>query len=390
MRILVVNVFFAPQSIGGATRVVEDNVNDFQASDRVKAVGVFCSLNGAPSQNISRHYLIEGVPVHAIATRLVENADFLLNDKTNRDRFGEFLDYFHPDLIHFHCLQRLTSDIVIEAATRGLPYLITMHDGWWISNRQFLIDESGQIQTYNYENPVSTLQSMGEKAVKRMKTLEPALKGANRLLTVSETFKTVIESSGLKKIEVIQNGVSPIEVLEKPGADKVTLGYLAGAAYYKGYHLMRAAISGGRFSNLRLIMVDHSLLQGQIITEHWGETEVERIGFIPQEQIAKLYQRIHAVLVPSIWPESFGLVAREAMLSRAWLIASNRGAAAEDIQDGINGHVFDPSVQGDLKRVLTLLNEQPQKYIEPIPEVALKTSAEQSKELLDLYETILS
>ena len=76
MRVLAVNVFFAPQSIGGATRVVEDNVRDFQASNRTNAVGVFCSLNGAQSQEISRHYLVNGVPVQSIATRLVENADF--------------------------------------------------------------------------------------------------------------------------------------------------------------------------------------------------------------------------------------------------------------------------------------------------------------------------
>ena len=390
MRVLVVNVFFAPQSIGGATRVVEDNVRDFQASDRTNAVGVFCSLNGAQSQEISRHYLVNGVPVQSIATRLVENADFLLSDETNRKRFSEFLDYFCPDIIHFHCVQRLTSDLALEAKERGIPYLITMHDGWWISDRQFLVNELGEVETYNYNDPEDTLERLGEKALKRMSTLTPALEGASQLLTVSETFRTIVEESGLQHVGVVQNGVSPMAVLPKPRADKITLGYLAGAAHYKGYHFMRAAITKGQFDNLRLIVVDHSLRQEQSIKEYWGETEVERIGFVPQDKVAELYQRLHAVLVPSIWPESFGLVAREALLSRAWLVASNRGAAAEDIEEGVNGHVFDPGVTGDFERVLSLLNSDIARYSTAIPEPVLKTSADQSEELLDLYSSILS
>ena len=390
MRVLAVNVFFAPQSIGGATRVVEDNVRDFQASNRTNAVGVFCSLNGAQSQEISRHYLVNGVPVQSIATRLVENADFLLSDRTNRKRFSEFLDYFCPDIIHFHCVQRLTSDLALEAKERGIPYLITMHDGWWISDRQFLVNELGEVETYNYNDAEDTLERLGEKALKRMNALKPALEGASKLLTVSETFRTIVEESGLQNVGVIQNGVSPMAVLPKPRADKITLGYLAGAAHYKGYHFMRAAITKGQFDNLRLIVVDHSLRQEQSINEYWGETEVERIGFVPQDKVAELYQRLHVVLVPSIWPESFGLVAREALLSRAWLVASNRGAAAEDIEEGVNGHVFDPGVTGDFERVLSLLNTDIARYSAAIPEPILKTSAQQSEELLDLYNSILS
>ena len=77
-------------------------------------------------------------------------------------------------------------------------------------------------------------------------------------------------------------------------------------------------------------------------------------------------------------------------MSRAWLVASNRGAAAEDIEEGVNGHVFDPGVTGDFERVLSLLNTDIARYSAAIPEPILKTSAQQSEELLDLYNSILS
>ena len=46
MRVMLCNVFYAPQSIGGATRVVEDNVHDFRQSGKIEDLAVFCSLHG--------------------------------------------------------------------------------------------------------------------------------------------------------------------------------------------------------------------------------------------------------------------------------------------------------------------------------------------------------
>ena len=119
MRILVVNVFYAPQMIGGATRVVADNVSDFSKDKRVEAVGVFCSLQGGPVEHMMRSYRTKDGPVYAVAAQIDTNADFLVDDDKMRERFDDVVEQFQPTLIHFHCVQRLTSGITQVARDRG-------------------------------------------------------------------------------------------------------------------------------------------------------------------------------------------------------------------------------------------------------------------------------
>lgn len=390
MRVMLSNVFYAPQSIGGATRVVEDNARDFRELGAVSDLGIFCSLQGGRQHGEARTYRTRDAQVMAVTAKNAPNVDLLISDPKMRGKFSAFLDYFQPDIIHFHCLQRITSDVCLEALERGIPYLITMHDGWWISDRQFLLNDADEIEAYDYREPGKALSLFGELAMKRQLALRKALDGAARLLTVSETFARVLADAGLTGVGVSPNGVSDVPALPKIATDdKVTLGYLAGAAHYKGYHLMRAAILQGNYRNLRLIVVDHSLRAHQTIREQWGGTEVERIGFIPQNEIASLYARLNVVLVPSIWPESFGLVAREALLTHSWLVASNRGAAAEDVQEGRNGHIFDPGVPGDFARVLQMINDSPETYRRPAAATPIRTKREQAEELISLYREIL-
>jgi glycosyltransferase involved in cell wall biosynthesis len=54
-------------------------------------------------------------------------------------RFGDVLDRFAPQVVHFHHLTGLSTACVCEAARRGLPVVMTLHDYWLICQRgQFL------------------------------------------------------------------------------------------------------------------------------------------------------------------------------------------------------------------------------------------------------------
>ena len=389
MKILLVNVFFSPQSIGGATRVVEDNVRFFQDDPNIAKTAVFCSLIGAREHGSSRHYNFANTQVKAVATQLVDNSDFLLSDSVIREQFSEYLDYFCPDIIHFHCIQRLTTDIVFEAQRRKIPYVITMHDGWWISDYQFLLDRTGEVQTYDYKNIETTRARFDDVACERQEILANALEGASLLLTVSPEFRAVVEQSGLENIEVIQNGVSALERLKKSKSDKLNIGYLAGISHSKGYYNLRSVLTKRDYKNIRLVLVDHSVRYGNSLTEFWGSTEVQRIGFVPQEEVASLYQKLNAVIVPSLWPESYGLVAREALLTGCWLLASSRGAASSDIVEGENGYVFDPSSPDDLDRVLCILNLDPERHFSEPPALELPSSDVQARALIARYKDLL-
>ena len=48
--------------------------------------------------------------------------------------------------------------------------------------------------------------------------------------------------------------------------------------------------------------------------------------------MAHFYAEQDVLIAPSIWPESFGLVTREALSAGLWVIASDAGALAVPIQ----------------------------------------------------------
>jgi glycosyltransferase involved in cell wall biosynthesis len=63
---------------------------------------------------------------------------------------------------------------------------------------------------------------------------------------------------------------------------------------------------------------------------------------VPLGEMETFYRSIDVLIAPSIWPESFGLVTREALSAGVWVIAADSGALAEPVQDGINGNVIAP------------------------------------------------
>jgi glycosyltransferase involved in cell wall biosynthesis len=97
------------------------------------------------------------------------------------------------------------------------------------------------------------------------------------------------------------------------------------------------------------------------------------------------------LLAPSIGPESFGLVTREALYFGCWVIASDRGSIGACVTEGVNGHIIDVSDASDLIRVLTLIEENPQRYLSPPPApAAFREASEQGDELARLYKSLIA
>ncbi len=68
-------------------------------------------------------------------------------------------------------------------------------------------------------------------------------------------------------------------------------------------------------------------------------------GWQDQAQIIEWYEKSRAVVFPSLWDEPFGLVGIEAMRSSRPVIAFERGAVSEWLEEGETGLVVEPTVQ---------------------------------------------
>ena len=395
IRVLLCHVFFSPQTFGGATRVVEDNVNYFIENCDDIDVRIFTTDEGVSSPGRLRLDRYCGIPVFRVSTSTGENIDWESFDPQIGELFENILDIMQPDIIHFHCLQRLSGMIVEVARRRKIPYFITAHDGWWVSDHQFLVDSQGTLSLPS-RNLFDGAHSEGKNAVAslvRRRRLLHLLNSAHNVLAVSESFAEIYRNAGCETAIAIPNGVSRIEPPRSRVAHtdgRISLGHIGDRSVHKGATLVEGVLRSTQFDNLRLTMIDNRLEPGTRVETMWGNTPVTLSGPYPQDKVSELYAALDVLLAPSIWPESFGLVAREALAQGLWVIASDRGAMSECIKEGENGFRIDVSDGRQLREVLERIDVEPARYQAPPRnrQTELRTAVDQGRELADLYRAV--
>ncbi len=393
-RILMCHVFYAPQTFGGATRVFEDNI-EYLTREADYEITVFCSDEGASPPGRLRIDQHKGIPVYRLSTPRVENMDWAPFNQQNKETFARIVDTVQPDLIHFHCIQRLSASIVEAAIEKHVPFLITMHDGWWISDLQFLVDKDGffRLPSPDFISAVPPRNVSLTEAITRRQRLSQLIDHAMAVTSVSDSFSKILRGAGLKNVISIPNGVSSLKTVKRAprGHDRLVLGHIGGRSAHKGAVLIEAVLRATPFKNLELIMVDYTFEAGQRVERLWGTTPVTLCGPVSQSEVADLYGSMDVLLCPSIWPESFGLVAREAQGLGLWVVASDRGAIGEGVKNGENGFVIDVSDGRALAKTFNLLDKRYKRYQcapKSAPLAKLRTSDEQGRDLVELYKKL--
>ena len=342
-RVLLVNVFFYPQSVGGATRVFENQVRGLieRYPDEYE---VFVLTSEADPDTGRPYYMEQYWFDNVLVTRLnIPPRNWVDHDDVHvYDFCVQFFKEYRFDIVHIHSIQVLTASLVDAAITSKIPYIITLHDAWWLSIYQFLVNPEGQL--VDHTEPLSGIsenETGVDWIVKRHRRLQRVLSKANAVVAVSKKFAQLYQEAGVSNVQVHENYVEPFTNLEPrhQQTDKIVLGFIGGMSTHKGYDLLKKALQEGHFPNLLLIVINHSLHSGEVHYSKWGDTDVEFRAKEKQSEVAKLYAQFDVLLAPSIWPESYGLVTREALQANLWVIASDRGAIGDCIIEGVNGNI---------------------------------------------------
>lgn len=391
-KLALVNVFFPPQSIGGATRVVADN---FSALRKHYAEDLDVCVFTGDVECIEPHQLTvyehQGARVYRASTLWREHMDWHHEDEKMYELFTEFLELEQPDIIHFHCVQRLTASIVKAARDANIPYMVTAHDAWWISDFQFLVDHNGKVYPEGHPDPYATVELPANinlaDSITRKRDLKDLLHSADKVLTVSNAFADIYRKNGIKNIEVIPNGISD-DIFWAPKqtdyTEKVVCGHIGGMAEHKGYFLLKQAVLKAQPENMEFLIVDHSKEEGYEWKSHWGKVPVTFIGRVNQEKIVDLYRRMDVLFAPSTWPESFGLVTREAAACGCWVVASNMGGIGEDVIKDVSGHIIKAD-KNEVEKTIDTIRKRKEKYKKTPNALNKRYSTEQLKKLLSVY-----
>jgi glycosyltransferase involved in cell wall biosynthesis len=165
--------------------------------------------------------------------------------------------------------------------------------------------------------------------------LRPTIRAADRVIAVSEFSKReVIELADVDpdRIDVVPNAVEPVFTANGPAANG---GYaLAVATVEPRKNLARVIEAAGRVGLELRVVGDPG----------WGDVDVSgahvsRLGFVPDEELARLYRGARCLVFPSLY-EGFGIPAAEAMACGTPVVTTRASAMAEVV--GEAGVLVDP------------------------------------------------
>lgn len=349
MRVLIGNVHFSPDSFGGATIIAEETARRLR--DYGHDVVVFTGT-ADPRVDVHRLHRYEqwGNPVVAMRVPPRRSVASEYDSPEATRQFGAALDAVRPDVVHLHALQALGVGLAEAAQDRGIPTVVTLHDAWWLCERQFMVRETGEYCGQVAIDPVvcATCVPDAERARTRHDRSLAVLNACARVLAPSRFWVDLMVASGVaaERAAVNANGVSrPAPGWVRPGRDgPARLGYVGGLSPVKGYPQLIEALRRIRRSDYELVVVDSfsNLGRTTMTRQNWRVPGLVRVvpGYTA-ETVDDFFGGIDALLFPSQWKESFGLTVREAALRGVWPIMPSGGGTAETFDAGGRGTVYD-------------------------------------------------
>lgn len=171
---------------------------------------------------------------------------------------------------------------------------------------------------------------------------------SDAIVCVSKAQKELIVKNCnhlVSKIHVIYNPLPDTSPVDIQGDD---FGYFGGPSYVKGFHVLckaaayvnRVRMSVGH-KPLRIRATKFSSLSSEV-SELLGQLGIFACGKLGSAQYRDLYDRIKAVIVPSVWAEPLPYVVSEAVMSGRIVIASRVGGIPEQVAGCEGTFLFEP------------------------------------------------
>ena len=344
-HILVINVFFSPYSYGGATIVAEEVAKELvRAGRRVTAISGFSRGDLMPYAVVrTEKSRIENYLINLPRKRSYEE---IHSNPRVTEIVARLIDQLDPDIVHAHCIQDIGTGILPMIRGKGLPLVLSIHDYWWICERQFMVMPN---QRYCAQDPVRIENCRScvdnwPRARLRFEALHRDAAAADLITYPSRFALDLSVRSGLKcaRQEVWPNGVRPpkpdffeLQTKRRQMDERLVFGYAGGPTHIKGWQVIRAAFEQLKRDDFAGILVDGSM---RSIGGSWwsarrryssmmGEWEV--VPRYAQEEMDDFYSKIDVLLFMSQWKETFGLGVREALSRGIRVLQTDSGGTSE-------------------------------------------------------------
>lgn len=390
MRVLLLNTLYAPH-VGGGTEVMLQHMAEGLRA-RGHQVQVLCT---GPRAGLQRE-TVNGVPVLRAGLRnlywpfdeqdhgALQRLAWHVLDRYNRAMRGllaKVLKEVEPDVVVCHNLSGWSIAAWDAIRAAGVPIVQILHD-------QYLTCPRG----VRFHQGRHCRQPCAPCALLRRS--HAAASGAvEAVVGVSRYQLHALLDAGYftgSQAHVVYNGTPLAAAAATPpvsGRRPLRFGFIGALTPNKGVEwLIEQFRARGEDASLLIAGRGDSAYVNQLKSL----ADPQRVHFVGYRKAAEFFAEIDVAVVPSLAPESFGLVALEACAHHLPVIASRMGGLTEIVQDEVNGLLCSPEQPASLGDAIARLVRDPalrQRLAGRARDVvAPMLSVER---MLDEYETIL-
>jgi len=342
LHILVINVFFAPFTYGGATHVAEQVSRQLvqRHNVRVTAISAMSRPEYAPYSVMKAES--SGIVNHLINLPAGRTVEEIYANPLVADRIARIVRDTAPDLAHVHCVQDIGADVLARLRNLAVPVVLSVHDFWWLCERQFMIRPDGR---YCGQDPIRIDACEGcvsdfGAARRRHQYLREQVGNADLVTYPSQFALRLCESSGLApgKGVVWENGILPPapdfaarQAARRANDPRISFAFVGGPSPIKGWPIIQDAFRTIERDDFRGYLVDASMDGSWYTPARYegmkGDWQVH--PRYDSRSIDDFYAKTDVLLFLSQWKETFGLTIREALARGILVIQTDAGGASE-------------------------------------------------------------
>lgn len=319
-----------------------------------------------------------GIEVRVLAREVVDGesaagVEVLRSDAlVDRDapmtaRLGEALS-LTPDVVHLH---QLDDPEVVSAFRRQAPVVISAH-GYTACTSDVYYFRPGQECTRAHgPGCVPNLALRGCAHTRDPRPLPGAYRKTSRGVEALRLSDLAVSHSRAMDRHLANNEIEQRRI--------VPLFTTVAPFFGSGHEDRRRVVFAGRIvppKGVETLVRAAALVQAEFLVcgEGWQLEAMRRLarkldvadrvdfrGWLEPEQLARELGEASVVVVPSVWPEPFGLVGIEAHASGRPVVASATGGIGDWLEDGVNGLLARPGDVADLAHKLELLLSDPER-----------------------------
>jgi glycosyltransferase involved in cell wall biosynthesis len=374
MRVLLVSHRFPPDGIAGVERYTQALAADLRRGGDAVAVVARRWATDPPAPALRRERLSDGAAVYRfVGGGTPDPGDFLRHREPLERLFTAAALEADPDIVHVNHLLGLPPRLPEIARRLGAAIVLSLHDFFPACPLAHLQKPGGELcrgpdggrecarTCFAGEAPGGDIR-WGLRAAYFRRLLDVA----HRVVCYSRYVAAYIERYGLDpdRLRVIPHGVP--EGLVRPAGPafrtparrgELNLAYCGTVVPHKGPHVILAALRSAGLGPVALRLVGHAPDEPHVrryvegLRREAAEIPGLRLevhGAYEPHELPRLLADTDCVIVPSLVPETGGLVPREALALGIPVLVSHLGALPELVTEGESGFTFDPHRPAEL------------------------------------------